>query len=81
MIIAVRFYAISREIAGTDQIKIELKEPACVGDAVDAVLTKYPKLGSLKNHLRYAIDNDFADLTQKLKNNQELCVIPPVSGG
>ena len=81
MKITVRFFAMSRELTGIDQIELEIKDTATVKDVIHVMWEKYPKLEKLKNSLRYAVDDEYADDEYELHPGQELCFIPPVSGG
>lgn len=81
MHIHVRFFAITRERAGRAEHTLDLPDAATVGDAWEALVASHPSLAPLRDHLRFAVNHDFASLTHALQDGDELALIPPVSGG
>ena len=81
MKISVRFFAVCRELTGSDHFELECEEGLTVAEAASLISEKYPQLNTLKNTVRYAVDDEYADNDYILKNGQEISMIPPVSGG
>jgi molybdopterin synthase catalytic subunit len=76
MQVQVRLYASLRERAGTDELTLELPDGARVGDA----LTELRWLtGDLRAVL--AVNREYASAATELQPDDELALIPPVSGG
>lgn len=73
-------FGIARDIAGSGNIKISLEDNANVGNLMDLLKDSYPKLSGLKSFL-IAVNNEYAKEEVKLGPNDEIAVIPPVSGG
>jgi len=71
-----------RERAGSSRIELELPEGATVGDAL-AKLGAGGPLGGLIELLpvRMAVNRDYASADTVLGPDDELALIPPVSGG
>ena len=42
---------------------------------------QYPRLDGRRHHLRFAVNNDYAELDRILQEGDEVAVIPPVAGG
>jgi MoaE-MoaD fusion protein len=82
MTLKVRLFAILRQEAGSDSIEVELPPGATVGDAIDR-LSRSPELGGLLPRLpvRMAVNREYADAATRLGPEDELALIPPISGG
>jgi molybdopterin synthase catalytic subunit len=76
MQVRIRLFAMLRERAGTDSLTLELPEGASVGDALG-------ELRWLTGDLRtvHAVNRDYASAETLLRADDELALIPPVSGG
>lgn len=81
MKVKVKFFAMCREIAGADEIFLELPASATLTQFWDAMLASYPDLEKFKTHSRLALNMEYAAVSAKLKDGDEVCIIPPVSGG
>jgi len=77
----VLYFAHVRERVGTAREAIELPIGASVGDAVTAILSRYPGLAPLVPSLRVALDGEFVGDDVRISDGAELVLIPPVSGG
>ena len=76
VIVRVRLFAALRERAGTGQLELELPEGARVADAlaaIDGLAAGLP--------LVLAVNREYAAPEQVLHSDDELAVVPPVSGG
>ncbi len=82
MTLTVRLFAILRQEAGRDSIEVELPPGATVGDALER-LALSPELGRLLPRLpvRMAVNREYADAETRLGPDDELALIPPISGG
>jgi molybdopterin converting factor subunit 1 len=80
--VEVRLFAILREQAGSGSIPLELDEGATVADALER-LGAEPSLADLLRRLpvRIAVNRDYATEETPLRAEDELALIPPVSGG
>jgi molybdopterin synthase catalytic subunit len=74
--VRVRLFAVLRERAGTRELELELPEGARVRDAIDAV-------GDLAKGVPVlmAVNREYAEDDEVLHADDELALIPPVSGG
>jgi molybdopterin converting factor subunit 1 len=79
--VRVRLFAIQREQAGVREMVLEVPPGASVEDAWDALVTRHPVLAPGRSSVRFARNGDYADETTPLEEDDELAVIPPVSGG
>ena len=80
MNIQVLAFGIIKEIFGTTNLEINIKEGSTVTELMQILEHQFPKLKNLKSFM-IAIDNNYANLNDIIKNNAEIAIIPPVSGG
>jgi cyclic pyranopterin phosphate synthase len=82
MKVRVRLFAILRERAGRDSVEVELPAGATVADAMRR-LSHEPGLGEpiARMQLRMAVNREYADPDTPLAAEDELALIPPISGG
>jgi MoaE-MoaD fusion protein len=82
MNVRVRLFAILRERAGRDTVEVELPEGATVADALGE-LARLPGLEEpiARMPVRMAVNREYADAGTRLAAEDELALIPPISGG
>ncbi len=82
MTVRVRLFAILRQQAGRDSVEIQVDEGATVADAL-AALAAQAGLGEVLDRVpvRMAVNRDYADPATELAADDELALVPPVSGG
>lgn len=74
-------FGISREIVGEKKLSVNLSENIhTVGALKQWIKQKYPQLQKLSS-LAVAVDSEYADDEQSLFDENEVAIIPPVSGG
>lgn len=81
MIIHLRLFARARELVGLDTCDVELPEAATVAELRLRLAADYPRLVGLLERSALAVNDDFADDARRLTANDEVAVLPPVSGG
>lgn len=81
MKLTVRLFAAAKQLLGQDTIAIELSRPATVAQLRRALETAHPKLQPLLAHSRFAVNSDYVPETTDLQEQDEIALIPPVSGG
>lgn len=79
--VSVRFFAAARDRAGCSSCELAISSGATVGQALDALVARFPELEALLPHLRVAVDQEFATPELPLTPGAELALIPPVAGG
>lgn len=82
MTVSVRLFAILRERAGSDRVELQLPDGATVADAL-AALARMPALSDVLARLpvQLAVNRDYASAGTLLAADDELALIPPLSGG
>ena len=81
MELSVRFFALYRERAGCSVSKVTLPEGATVADLVASVRALHPRLAPPEVQIVVAVNEEYAEPDVLLHANDEVCLIPPVSGG
>ena len=81
MELKVRFFALYRERAGSNQISLDLPEESTVADLTDAVRRRFPNLAPPDVAIVVAVNADYAEPETLLGPGDDVCLIPPVSGG
>lgn len=81
MKVRVKFFAMLRERAGASEVEKEIAEGSTVGDLWRQLQADFPRLDAPGIRLLYAVNRDYVDVQQKLKDGDEVVFIPPVSGG
>lgn len=81
MIIKVKLFASYREKAGRADIQLNLPCGASVRDAVCEVLRLHPPITQDASRLMIAVNGEYQKHDFVLAENDEVALIPPVSGG
>ena len=81
MDIEVRLFALYKERAGCSEVLLNLEEGANVQDLTREVRSLFPNLAPPDVGIVVAVNADYADLDTPLHEGDEVCLIPPVSGG
>lgn len=77
----VKLFAGARELAGQEQIELDLPSTATVGELRAALLADCPALAPLLPHALFAINTNYATDETQVPDGAEIACIPPVSGG
>ena len=81
MELEVRFFALYRERAGQNACPVQLPEGATVAELTSEVRRRFPGLAPAQVQIVVAVNSDYAEPDLVLRPGDEVCLIPPVSGG
>ena len=81
MELVVRFFALYRERAGTKTHPLQLPEGATVADLTGEVRRLCPRLAPPGVQIVVAVNAEYAEPQVVLHDGDDVCLIPPVSGG
>jgi molybdopterin converting factor small subunit len=70
-----------RELIGSASRTLEIPDDASAGDAWDALAREVPKLKEIERSIRLARNGALVERDVRLKNGDELAVMPPFGGG
>jgi molybdopterin converting factor small subunit len=79
MHVRVLFFGATADLIGGRSIDLAVENAAKVGDTLDQLLGRFPKLGGHK--LRFAVNQEYVAHDQVLRDGDELAVFTAVSGG
>jgi molybdopterin synthase catalytic subunit len=71
----------AREWAEAASVELRLQAPATVESAFAILKSRHPRLAGLERSLLFAVNEEYASLSQPLSDGDQLAVLPPVSGG
>ena len=76
------FFGIAKDIVGKSQLKIseEGSNPMSVGQLKRLLVQKFPEFSNLTS-FAVAVNSEYAEDDVPLERNDEIAIIPPVSGG
>ena len=77
----VRLFASLSELAGTREAEVELGEGLTAGDVYTLLCGRFPQLAGFGDVLRYAVNGEYVTAVHPVGENDEVALIPPVSGG
>ena len=81
MRVRVLFFGILKEIVGKPADEIELPDGASVRDVLARYESQMPRLKESLPSLALAVNQEYAGPDTKLKADDEIALLPPVSGG
>ena len=81
MHVHLRFFASIREKLHRSDATCSLPESATVENLLDQLCHDYPPLADVRRALRVAVNQEYVDSEHRLADNDEVALIPPVSGG
>ena len=79
--VRVLFFGAARDVVENNPMEISLGAPATVASAFRNLIGQFPDLERFGRSLLFAVNQEYATADTTLKENDELAVFPPVSGG
>ena len=79
--IRVLFFGAARDVVDANPLDLSLEAPATVGSAFQSLVARFAQLERFGRSLLFAVNQEYATPDTVLKENDELAVFPPVSGG
>jgi MoaE-MoaD fusion protein len=81
MRVRVLFFGMLKEMVAKSSDSIELRDGATLGDLLTHYERQIPQLKESMSSLALAVNQEYASPDTKLKENDEVAILPPVSGG
>ena len=79
--INVLFFGAARDVVDQNPLSLSLHGTATVSSAFQQLVERYSGLERFGRSLLFAVNQEYATLDTDLKDNDELAIFPPVSGG
>ncbi len=82
MQVSVHYYAAAKELAGCDSATLELSSATLTQDELrDLVISRFPALAGYLGRMRLAVNGDFVEASEIIRDGDRIDVLPPVAGG
>ena len=77
----VLYFAHARSAAGVSQERIAIEAPLTIEALWALLIDRHPALAPLRSTSRLARSDDFLPASAQIQPDDEIAIIPPVSGG
>lgn len=81
MQIRVKLFAAFRDIVGTKEEALEVKEGTTVQMLLEEYIQRFPQMAKFREHIILSVNKEYGAPTKVLKEGDEVSFLPPVSGG
>jgi len=81
MRVKVKLYAAFRDIVGSKEEDLDLKQGSTVNDLLDDYIRRFPQLSRYRDHIILSVNKEYGAPGRTLKDGDEVSFLPPVSGG
>ena len=81
MTIRVQFWSYFKDLTGCTQASEELPPGATIGDLLQRLQSRFPKLIAMRNSTLIAVGVEYQARDYVLKDGDEVSLFPPVQGG
>jgi molybdopterin converting factor subunit 1 len=80
MKVNILLFGITRDLIGKQKLQVDVKDKTTVAEFKKRLQEDFPELSDL-NSIAIAINSEYASDSNILRSNDEIALIPPVSGG
>ena len=81
MQVTLRLFAGAREAVGASLVSVSINSGASAREVVNVVVADHPDLARIASIARIAVNLEYVPDTTMVNENDEVALIPPVSGG
>lgn len=81
MTVHLRFFAGLRERLRKSEVDWTLPADASVADLWSSLLAAHPELEPMTRSISFAVNREYVERDHRLREDDEVALIPPVSGG
>lgn len=79
--VRVILFAVIRDLVGKESFALSVPVDSTVGAVIELLIAQYPKIHEWKHHVRVAVNQEYVSFDYLLHEQDEVVLIPPVSGG
>lgn len=69
------------DACGLHEEMLDVGEDSTAADLLDTIFKRHPEAAGLSGRIRVAVNQEIADLSQALSEDDEVALLPPVAGG
>ncbi|NNE30628.1 MAG: MoaD/ThiS family protein [Saprospiraceae bacterium] len=73
-------FGIAKDIVGQKEMEIDIETGSSIAQLKDILINRYPDFSALTS-LSFAVDEEYREDGYTISENQQVIIIPPVSGG
>jgi len=81
MRVRVLFFGMLKDLVGQSSDSLDMPEGSLVRDVLEHYAARMPRLRELASSIAMAVNQQYAGVETKLKSDDEVALLPPVSGG
>ena len=81
MRVTIRLFGRLQDLAGASVLEREIEAPATAAGVWQALAAEHPSIAPYAQSVSVAVNADFARMTARLEEGDEVAFLPPVSGG
>ncbi|MBI5799390.1 MAG: MoaD/ThiS family protein [Verrucomicrobia bacterium] len=81
MTVQIQFWSYFKDLAGCAQASEDLPAGATIGDLLQRLHARFPKLLAMQNSTLIAVGVEYQSRDYVLKEGEEVSLFPPVQGG
>ncbi len=81
MRVTVRLFARLRDLAGSGELVREVETPATIETIWRSLVDEMPDLRQYERTMSVAVNAEYAKMSAKVADGDEVAFLPPVSGG
>ena len=81
MKVRVLYFAAARELTSVKDEQMSLDDGTSIQDLSKELVRKHPALGRMERSLRFSVNLEVADGNSRIRDGDEVGVLPPVAGG
>ncbi|MEN9225409.1 MAG: MoaD/ThiS family protein [Thermostichus sp. HHBFW_bins_43] len=79
--VTLKLFAIYQEVIGQSEMILYVAPGTTIGQVCDQLIQRYPALAPWKSQTRFGLNLNFVAADTPLAADDEMVLIPPVSGG
>ena len=81
MRVTIRLFARLRELTGASALGRDVPDGSTALDVWNGLAEEFPELAAYTKAISVAVNEDYARLTARVRDGDEIAFLPPVSGG
>ena len=79
--VEVLLFGAAADRAGTRKVQLEVGSGSTLAEVWPLLAERYPDLSSMRDTLAFAVNGEYAKMDEPVGPDDEVAVLPPVSGG